>query len=348
LNKIYDEENELTSLISNNNRVCIVSLRNSQNVGNILVKFSLYKMISEFGFNITLIASKNDPGVNISFLNKTINLKVINGNFSELKEKDYDYILVNSDQTWGYPFLKEFYDVGFLKFAENWTTNKFIYGASIGKEKWFYNKKEEEIAIKLLKNFTGISFREKGLVKLAENHLGIKGVFVLDPTFLIDKIYYLNEIQNYTPYINMNIGENFIFVYQLDPNLIINNLINDLKIKFNYQIYNHRLGKSDYVESFIFGINNSKAVITDSYHGTIFSIIFNKPFISFVNRGRGKGRFDSLKEIFNIDNRFIDPVINKTPNINILFEPLNINYTLFNRLKNFSINYLKLNLNINK
>ena len=46
-------------------------------------------------------------------------------------------------------------------------------------------------------NFTGLSFREKGLTKLVEKHfnLAVKPIMVLDPTLLIDKNYYLNEIK---------------------------------------------------------------------------------------------------------------------------------------------------------
>ena len=104
-------------------------------------------------------------------------------------------------------------NIAFLSFAKNWKIPKFIYGASIAYDKWFYTKEEERTARALLKNFTGISFREKDLVKLAKIHLNVDGVFVLDPTLIIDKKYYLNEIKNYNP--NFNSDEKFIFIYQL-------------------------------------------------------------------------------------------------------------------------------------
>ena len=329
---------------SKRNRICVVNLHNSQNVGNILVKFALFKKLKEFGFNPTMIASKNNVGINIDFLNKTTNLIVLKKNFSELNESNYDYIMVNSDQTWTKADIRFFYDIAFLKFAENWTIPKFIYGASIGVDFWFFTKKDEEIAKKLLKNFTGISFRENNPIKFVDSYLGIKSVLVLDPTMLIDKFYYLNEIKNYKT--NISFNEKFIFIYQLDQNPYLEKLINESYLKYNYSIYRHKLFQNDYIESFIFGINNSQAVITDSFHGTIFSIIFNKPFITFLNKRRGKGRFDSLNEIFNFENRIIDPFNNKTPDINLLSIPLSYNRTLLNEMKNFSINYLRKNLGI--
>jgi len=331
-------------LRKNKKRVCIINLMNLQNVGNILVKFSLYKKIKELGFHPTIVASVSSPEVNIDFLKRTTNLKVINKAFSELNEKNYDYIVVNSDQTWVYFDKKYFYDIAFLAFAKNWKIPKFIYGASIAHDKWFYTKEDEEVAKKLLKNFTGISFREKNLVRMAKKYLDINGVFVLDPTLLLDKKYYLNEIRYY--HSKLKSTDKFIFIYQLDNNPILEEVVKESVKKFDFKIYKHNLNKDDYIESFIFGISKCQAVITDSFHGTVFSIKFNKPFLSFINRFRGKGRFDSLKEVFNLENRIIDTIYNNTIDINLLNTPLILNNTLYFELQNFSMNYLKRNLGL--
>ena len=225
-----------------------------------------------------------------------------------------------------------------MKFAENWKVKKFIYATSIGRDIWSFKSEEEKIAKKLIKNFSGISFREKGLVKLAKEHLGIKGILVLDPTLLIDKQYYLNEIKNYKN--SLNKQEKFIKDSLLEKTVL------DSSEKFNYKINKFDLNKKDYIESFIFGINNSQAVITDSFHGTIFSIIFNKPFISFMNTKVGRDRFNSLIEIFNLKKRIINSLKNDSVNINVLLEPLNLNQTLLNELRIFSINYIKKNLDL--
>jgi polysaccharide pyruvyl transferase WcaK-like protein len=251
--------------------------------------------------------------------------------------------MVNSDQTWR-RFDKYFYDYGFLKFAETWNIPKFVYGASIGYDYWKLTKKDEYMAKLLLKNFTGISVREKGSIQLIEKHLGIKPLFVLDPTLLIDKKYYLNLIRNYQSNINKN--ESYIFSY-----LIIseNNTINFIKYackQLKYNNYQVKMEEQNSIEKFIYGISNSKAVITNSFHGTIFSIIFNKPFISFIFKDSPKERLYTLKNIFNFKNRIIE--YNEHPDINLLKTPLNINETFMELMKNQSINYLKKNLEILK
>ncbi len=80
--------------------------------------------------------------------------------------------MVNSDQSWR-NFDEHFYDYAFLKFAKNWKIKKFVYGASLGFDYWNLNSEDEIIARQLLKDFKGISVREKGSVKLVKKHFRI-------------------------------------------------------------------------------------------------------------------------------------------------------------------------------
>ena len=341
--------NSLYNLFYNKKRVGVVCIEVTQNVGNILVKYSMFKKLEELGFNVTIISPGKFGKTEFSFINNTFNsnLFLINKSFSEeLNESDFDYLIVNSDQTWKYGMWKDYYDIAFLKFAKNWSrVKKFVYGASIGSDILQYGiLRDKKIIKELIGNFTGISFREIGAVKLFEENLGIKGVFVLDPTLIIDKQYYLNEIKGYKG--NFTSSEKFMFVYQLDRNYIINRFIEDLSKKLNYKVCHFQFNRSDFIESFIYGITNSQCVITDSFHGTVFSIIFNKPFISFVNKNRGKGRFDSLKKVFSLYDRIIDPLNRENIDINLLINKPNVNQTVLNQLRSFSIKYLKKNLGL--
>ena len=137
---------------------------------------------------------------------------------------------------------------------------------------------------------------------------------------------------------------NFIFTYVLKREKNIDIFIKNSSKLLNYEIYNDKKSEKNSIEKFIYGIINCKAVITDSYHGTIFSIIFNKPFVTFIFSDSPKERFISLKEIFKIEDRIFEYF--QMPNISLLTTPLNINHTFINLLKNKSINYLKKNLGI--
>ena len=327
-------------------KVGIIGLSHSQNIGNNLLKYAIYIKLSQLGYNPFIVGRRfmND---NISFLNETTQMRIIKESFNEIKENNYDILMVNSDQTWRK--WKEgnkdpyFYDIAFLRFSEKWDKPKFVYGASIGIDKWELTKKEEEIAKYLLKNFTGISIREKGTIKYIENHLGLKAEFVLDPTFLINKNYYLDLIKNYKS--DIIIDDSFIFVYKISNSKLITNYINNIKKKYNYKIYQIKFNITNSIQKFIYGIYKCKGIITDSYHGTLFSIIFNKPFISFIFEYSGKERFNSLKEILNISDRIYD--LNSAPDIHLIETPLNLNKTLLKYFKKKSIAFLKKNLNFN-
>ena len=117
---------------SRKKRVGVVSLPNIQNIGNILVKFAMFKKLEELGLNATIIMPnhKIEPfEANKSFLDRTVNshLLITNNSFSYLSETDYDYLMVNSDQTWAFYNLEFFYNVALLKFAEKWKVKKFIF-----------------------------------------------------------------------------------------------------------------------------------------------------------------------------------------------------------------------------
>jgi hypothetical protein len=325
-------------------RIGVISLYHSQNVGNFLVKFAIFNKLKEYNFEPIIICPTNRDYVDVDFLNRNVKYKLINKSFSELKEKDYDFLIVNSDQTWNVIQNEYLYDYGFLKFAQNWTIPKFTYAASLGVDFWRFSKEFDRNAKKLLKNFTGVSVREIGAVNMVQKHFGFKPTYVLDPTFIIDKKYYLDVIKDFKRDFNFN--DKYIFVYQLDINEVMKDFINEASNKFKYKIFKVDLSKPNFIENFLFGVNMSQAIVTDSFHGTAFSIIFNKPFISYINSIRGRLRFYSLQKTFALNDRIIFPDKNYKPDINLLNIPLNINQDLLDSLRNFSINYLKKNLHI--
>jgi hypothetical protein len=322
-------------------KVGVIGLEHSHNIGNNLLKYAMFIVLSELGYDPYIVGMKFLDH-NITFIQTITKLILINNSYSEIKENDYDILMVNSDQTWRkWPYCnyKYFYDIAFLKFAENWTVPKIVYGASLGINIWEYNTEDEKIAKLLLKKFKAVSVREKGSIQLIENHLGIKPDFVLDPTLLINKDYYLNFIKNYKSKISKN--DKYICIYCISYMKQLISLINRIKAINNYKIF-----WITNIKDFIYGIYYSKGVITDSFHGTIFSIIFNKPFITLINEKSGEERFNSLKEIFNIRNRIND--IDSEPDITLLEKPLYLNMYLFNKLKKKSIRFLKNNLKVYK
>ena len=136
---------------------------------------------------------------------------------------------------------------------------------------------------------------------------------------------------------------NFIFAYILTNSTEIDNYLKKVEKTLNIKIYFLTIFHKNQVKEFLYNIINSKAVITDSYHGTLFSIIFKKPFITFINRYSDSSRFKSITELLNIKNRIFN--LSSFPSSNLLMTPLIFDNKKLMSLKRESINYLKNNLN---
>lgn len=325
-------------------KVGVFGCRHDKNIGNHLTKYAMHIKLTELGYKPYIITT-NQKKVNTSFLNQKTNMIIVE-NYSELKESDFDILLVNSDQTWR-KWDKYFYDYGFLKFAKNWNKLKFVYGASLGYDYWAFHKKDEEIIKPLIKKFSETSVREAGSIKLIEQHFGISPKLVLDPTLIIDKKYYINLIKNYKS--NIIKKGSYIFTYIVSRSRAEKEMepfINEARDRLNYKVYNYRMHNDSLIEDFLYHLKNSKAVITNSFHCTIFSILFKKSFITFNYNYTGMERLKSLSKLLGFENRIF--YINQKPNISLLNIIPNINYEILDKKRKESIDFIIRNLNLFK
>ena len=219
---------------------------------------------------------------------------------------------------------------------------KFVYAASLGHDYWFYSPKENDLAKRLIKQFKGISDRERGSIDLIKQHLGISPEFTLDPALLLDEKYYFDLVKKFSNKTADN--EKYIFLYQISRNFKMQRFIREAQSKLNYKIYKYNLNNNMIIEDFIFYINNSQAVITNSFHGTVFSIIFNKPFTTFYIKNQAVERFNSLSNLFQVQNRIISP--SKIPQLDLLITPPNVDYSIIKEFRSKSLKFIKKNLNI--
>lgn len=229
------------------NRIGVVSCENNNNIGNNLVKFAMYNKLKELKLDPVIIALTRYE--NIYFIKKHLKLKEIKNSFEELKESNFDYLMVNSDQTWVNITPNFLPDIGFLKFAINWNIPKFIYGASYPLDEWRYSEKLSQNLGLLLKKINGISVRELSTIILAKKYFNVTPEFVLDPTLLIDKKYYLNLIKNYNG--DFNSSQNYLCVYQLDNNTKIKKFIQSSSLQLKLTIHRVNINKANYIEDFI-------------------------------------------------------------------------------------------------
>jgi len=337
---IYGRDFNRDKLMPKKIKIGVIGEHHSQNIGNNLLKYAMFIKLKELGFDPQIIGYLI-PGHNISELNKTINIRIIKKSYSEINRNDYDMLMINSDQVWKYGNLFNF-DIGFLNFSFSWNITKFIYGASLGSQIWKYKRNEDMVLKELLKKFTGVSVREKGTIELVKNHLNITPTLVVDPTLLIDKKYYLDLIKDYKNEFYSN--DNYIFIYKLGNMQPMELFIKKSAKILKYKLYRCTIFDKDYLKRFIYGIYNCKAVITNSYHGILFSIIFKKPFVAFNSKDRGNDRFITLKNVYGLKKRIASE--DNQPSISLLTGPFDVDMKIFDELRIKSIIYLKKNLEI--
>lgn len=225
------------------------------------------------------------------------------------EEYQFNAYVVGSDQVW----LEKYCPNSFLDFVRRTNVKKVAYAASAGKQSVFDYPEKVALCKPLANGFDAISVREDYLVGKCKEQFGIDAKWVLDPTMLLSPSDYLDVVEeddNKTP---------IVFSYILDKNRQTESITDIVAKELNLpvvqgnveleykKIKNIDLEKCTFpsVDSWINGINRAKFVITDSFHGTVFAILFNKQFVSIANNGRGYERFRSLLSMFHLENRLI-------------------------------------------
>lgn len=208
----------------------------------------------------------------------------------------FDAIVVGSDQVW----LRMYIPGTFLSFLKNDDVLKVAYAASFGKDKLDYTEDELKECSALAKKFNAISVREKSAVTICKEKLGVESVHVLDPTLLLTKEDY-NQLCNKIPVTQ----EPILFVYILDITPWKQELISKIAEEKQLKVVDFMRSEDKSIEKWLSLFRDSSFVLTDSFHGTAFSIIYNKQFLTIDNSTRGNTRFTSLFDDLDLNSRLI-------------------------------------------
>lgn len=218
---------------------------------------------------------------------------------------EFQAVVVGSDQVWRWEYVRDSYLNYFLDFT-NLQTKKIAYAVSFGKDYWEGSEESVKKISQLLKDFDLISVREDSAIEVCKKTFGINNaVHVLDPSFLPDITFYEKIIRS----IDFN-KKTVLFNYVLDPTKQSESLV-DQVAKFKQldvsKIYlNKNSSDSSLIENWLAHFYYADFVITDSFHGMVFSIIFNKQFLVIGNKERGMTRFTSLLKLLDLEHRLIE------------------------------------------
>lgn len=250
-----------------------------------------------------------------------------------------DAFVVGSDQVWA-PACNvpiEYLGNMFLDFASDFKGKRVAYAASFGGGEWTYTPEWTEKCSKLAKKFDAISVREDSGVNLCREHLGVNATHVLDPTLLLAGVDYEKLLTRSAK------KTKILFAYVLDTSEAKVKFLQSVAAHFGLELKiqgaNNDLSWDDSIEDWLSDIRDAAMVVTDSFHGSVFSIQFHRPFLSIVNNKRGADRFTSLLSKLELTNR----LVNETTNISNMSNDIdwNIVESKLSVEREASMNFLK-------
>ncbi len=230
-----------------------------------------------------------------------------------IERYDFDAILVGSDQVWRAEYAKSLSEDFFFKFLKEDTSIKRIsYAASFGADDMGFEGATLSSVTRLIRRFDTVLVREDSAVDLCRS-MGQEAHHVLDPTLLLKPEDYVKVFQDK----GFDYGGDRLLAYVLDAGPRKMNLVRKISETLRTEVYatnglpltsDSALKGSEgdrSVESWVASFHGAKFVVTDSFHGVAFSILFNRPFIAYGNPRRGMARFTSLLKMFGLEDRLV-------------------------------------------
>lgn len=258
------------------------------------------------------------------FINRIIKLSPVIDTESNLKryikEKNVDVCVVGSDQVWR-PMYSPNINWYFLNFLpDDANIKRIALSASFGTSDWEFSEELTDYLRPFAKKFDAISVREMSGVGLCQKYLDVTAIQLIDPTMMLTP-------NDYAELVNMDRHNTYsmqgsIFSYVLEETEekqmlidcvsgILQLSVQTLKIENNkYGPYASRKKVLKHipqpVSQWLRGFQETEFVVTDSFHGTVFSILHHRPFVVVANKTRGLARIETLLNIFDLEDRLIE------------------------------------------
>lgn len=247
----------------------------------------------------------------------------------ELKENPpvADLFIAGSDQIWNTRFPNGKDAAFYLDFAPK-SSRKISYAASFAADS--VDAKYSGFIKEKLAYLDAVSVREQSGVEIAKDHGVDSATWVCDPVFLLRRI----DWESFIPELKSN--EKYVLVYDFDSNPQIESIVKELSRINNWKIYTVNK-KLDYADKnhpyagpneFLSLIKNAEYVISNSFHGSAFSIIFKRNFLVVPRAEDINDRMKSLLSIAGIEDRLVTNLLD-VPLSNIDYHGVERNMDIF-------------------
>lgn len=324
------------------NRIGLLTLPLDTNFGGILQITALYQAVNDLGFDPIYINKhslrspfrrlagfvlERFPGQNIAGVrsyavaarrhrkfilgqmpNQTRLVRTGKEIAGELQRLGVGTVVVGSDQVWRLDYARDKGELNYFLSFGGTDLKRVSYAASFGRSEWV-NEGETKRVSAALSRFSHVSVRETSGVTICRETLGRDdAVHVVDPTLLLDASFY----EELAP-----IGETpgGVLTYVLDHVDQVNAIAKSASVYLddgmgitNLRTQQENLSVREWLQHF----RRASFVVTDSFHGMVFSIIFKKPFLVVPNADRGAERFTSLLAGLELGQRLVNPYDDST------------------------------------
>lgn len=319
--------------------VAVYGLWYGHNYGSIVTYYALSKILDSMKLSYAMIRNPLGTEVDIDTLPRSHPLRFAKEQYeitprlgiSELPKLNsmFDTFIIGSDQMWNYHLSRPYRQSYYFDFV-NYRKNKIAYGTSFGRDPYNGPEEEKPLIASNLKRFNSISVRDDFSQRICSEEFDVEATLVCDPVFLCPVKKYHDLIHK----VDIEEHKNpFIFAYILDPRPEIGQSLREISKKtgkrvlviFDQHRYNSPHQIQDYLglmglsaqdnvtaiddataNEWLYCFYHGEFVLTDSFHGACFSLIFNKNFIVLKNNGRGSSRFPFLLGELGLINRIID------------------------------------------
>lgn len=274
------------------------------------------------------------------FIGKNIRVTDYRAEYSlnYIKKLKLDAIVVGSDQVWRPRYNKMTLETMFLSFIpKNNTIKRVAYAASFGSDEWEYTDEQTMTCRELVQRFDAVSVREDSGVTLCKEHFDIDAVHVLDPTLLLDKEHYSKLC------VDVPSQKKCLCAYILDLSEREREALETIAAEryLELKVFSADGDCTLTIEQWLAIFRDAEMVITNSFHGTVFSIIFNKEFYSVTHPIRGGSRIPSLFRQLGIPQNRIVTDIRQIPTNNSTPLDWNVINARINEHQQHSITFLQ-------
>lgn len=224
----------------------------------------------------------------------------------KIEGKEVSYFVSGSDQVWNPEFFKNLY-INMLGFAPPYKKIAIAPSISVDKlEDW--QKAEFQ---KYLTSFRALSCREQRGTDIIKEATGLECVTLIDPTLMLDAEEWDTVIERPT----FHEDGKYLLIYFLG-NLTAEyqEIIDSIAKKYNLKIIDAYITGKYYQcgpSEFVWLIKNCELMLTDSFHGTVFSYIYDKPVRVFKRKdhlGSMNSRLENLIKVLHLEDIFIDEI----------------------------------------